>query len=336
MANIIGFDPVAWSIDGGRHPGSLLRLLAYAATSGERGVIQPDDCKVAQLGVAGKQIAISTGAVVIPVGDSSITDQSYIASASAESRLDIDPTSGAARQDMIVVRIYDPEFTSENNPPTAGDEPTWQYVRPEVIKGVPAGTQTFEDLDLPWSAVELARVELPPNTTNITNGMIKDLRQIARPRFKFDQQTVSYPGGYAQERLTSASRVAWPAAATRQVKVPKWAKQVIIEVLIGGVRVNEGGVWGGVRARLGLSSSQYSVVTRDISYDYNTPVGNNYDRGTISVTDTLTIPDQIRGTTQQFALESHRFGFFPNDGASIAIDEWSNFSTKLTFLETIA
>lgn len=334
MANTIGFDPVPFSVDGGRHPGSLLRLLAYAATSGEKGVVQPDDCKVGPLTTAGPQVTIATGAVVIPVQGSD--SQVYVANASGQSIMDIDPTSGAARQDMVVARVFDPEFTSENAPPTPGDAPNWQYVRPWVIKGVPAGTKTFDDLDLPWSATELARIELPPNTTNITQGMIKDLRQIARPRSKVDQQTVTFPPGHL-ENLTSSSRVSWPATAARDIAVPRWAKRAVVEIMIGGIRVTEGGVWGGVRGRLGVSTSQYSVTTKDISYDANTPVGNNYDRQTMIIADTLTIPDQLRGTTQPFTLEAHRFGVVtPGPDAHFAADEWTSVSTKITFQESIA
>lgn len=329
MADVIGFDPVPLSVNGGYHDGSLLRLLGYAATSGEKGVIQPADCRVTQLSSAGPQVAIGIGAVSIPnaFNDSA---ENYVAHASSESRLDVGATLGSGRSDLVVVRVYDPEFSAENAPPV-GQEPTWQYARPIVIPSVPSGTETAEELDLGYPAVELARIDLPPNTTNITSGMIKDLRQIARPRSKIVQQTITHDTGYSQALISSPWNP-WATSANQTIFIPPWAKRVIIEVLFGGVKNNAGGTWGGLRARLGSSGSAFSVVTREIGYDVNTPAANNYDRSMQFVADTLTLTDEIRGTSQPFGIEGRKYG----GDTSIEIDQETVISTKLTFEETIA
>lgn len=329
MANVNGFDPVAWSINGGAHAGSLLRSLAYAATSGEEGVITPDDCKVTQLGTAGGQVQIATGAVAVLNRYDSIVDQVYIANARAVSRLDVTPTTGVARSDMVVLRIKDPEYQSLSIP--AGQAPSFQYVVPEIIQGVPASAETAAELNLGYPAVALARIDLPTNTTNITTAMIKEKRKLARPRTLPDQQTVVHAAGYSQA-LISVPWNPWATSANRNVFIPKWAKKVIVEVMMGGVKNNPGITWGDLRARLGASNSSSSVVTKEIGFDINTPAANGADRSVQFIADTLTIPDAIRGTTQPFGIEGQKDG----GDTSIEIDERTVISTKLTFMESVA
>lgn len=329
MANVNGFDPVAFSIDGGRHPASLLRSLAYAALSGEEGVITPDDCKVTQLSVAGTQVQISTGAVAVLNRFDAIVDQLYIANARSVSKLDVAPTTGILRSDMVVLRIRDPQYESLSIP--AGQAPTYQYVVPEIIQGVPSSAMTAAELNLGYPAVALARIDLPTNTTNITAAMIKELRKLARPRTLPDQQTVTHAAGYSQ-KLTAGTMTPWATSAGRNIFIPKWAKKAIIEVSMGGVKASAGGVFGVLRARLGASGSQYAALTKQIGYDINTPAANNYDRTVILIADTVALADQIRGTTQPFAIEGLKSGY----DATIEVDENTSISTKVTFMESVA
>lgn len=328
MTNVIGFDPVAWSIDGGLHPASLLRRLAYAATQGNEGIVTLLDCKAHQLASAGPQVRIDAGAIVILNRSTGGANQSYIASAAIESRLDVDPTTGSARSDLVVVRLEDPEFTPWPDPPV-GQEPTFQYTKPVIIKGVPNTTATFAELNLGYSGYAVARIDLPSGTTNITDAMVKDLRKPARPRSELQQYTTLFTTGQA---LISVPWNPWATEANRNIVVPPWAAQVIIEGTFGGVKANAGGTWGETRIRIGSSGSSNSVVTGDIGYDVNTPVANNYDRIPLFVAGTKTVPAAIRGTTQALGVEGHKVG----GDTSIQVDNYTVLSMKLTFLEVAA
>lgn len=335
MTNVIGFDPVAWSINGGSHPGSLLRKLAYAATQGEEGIVTPLDCKVRQTSTASGRVQIDTGAIVIRNRSTGGTGQSYVASASALSLMDIDPTGGTSRSDLIVVRIEDPEDPQWPTP-SAGAAPTFQYTKPFVIKNVPGSTTSAVALNLGYSAYALARVDLPAGTTNITTAMIKDLRKVARPRLDPQQYTAipTQAMNAGQQILgTQATYINWPTAANRNVDIPSWAAQVIVEVNIGGVRSNPSGMWGQIRARIGASGSAFAVVTQGCGYDVNTKTVDVYDRLPLFVADTQPVAVEIRGTTQPFAIEARADG---NGGSSLEVDVRTVISTKLTFKEVAA
>lgn len=338
MTDVIGFDPVAWSIDGGSHPASLLRRLAYAATHGDEGIITPLDCKVHQLPSAAGKVNIDVGAISMLNRSTGGANQSYLATAAAQSTLDVDPTSGSSRSDLVIVRIEDPQYSPWPDPPS-GEAPTYQYTRPYVIKNVPSSTVNAASLALGYSAYALARIDIPSGTTNITDLMIKDLRRMARPHIDPQQFTAIPTNAVGSgQKLTSSSFVAWATAANTNVEIPTWGAQVIIEVLMGGVRADQPGSFGTVRARLGLSSSGFSVVTRDIGYDINPPSTlNQYDRMALVIADTKTVPVQIRGTTQPFGVEGKRLGGAGGDPtATIEVDLNTVISSKLTFKEVAA
>jgi len=234
MANSYGFDPVAWSVDGGRHRGELLRFLAYAATGGAEGIVSPGDCRVRQLSTPGPQVRIDAGGVLIANRSPGVRNQSYAANGRTETRLDVTATGGTGRHDLVVVRVEDPQYApwSANKPPV-GQEPNWQYVKPFIIENVPAGTKTFAELNLGYAATELARLEIPPGTTTITDAMVKDVRQLATPRFISDGDIVTPAGSTLTTAMTSF--VNFPNAS-KSTTVPRWATeaQVIIRCGIMG------------------------------------------------------------------------------------------------------
>lgn len=338
MANIIGFDPVALAIDGGELDASLLRKLAYAATQGAEGIVTPLDCKVHQLSSAAGQVNIDTGVISILNRSTGGALETYLATASQQSTMDIDPTSGAARSDLVIVRLEDPEFTPWP-PVDPGVAPTYQYTKPYIIKNVPNSTKTAAELNLGYSAYALARIDIPAGTTNITDGMIKDLRKMARPRSEllhFTAIPVEAVGAAGTEKLDNGDLAftVFPSVASRNVDIPSWATEVTIEVLLGGVRVNTNGTWGFLRARIGSSGSAFKTQTQETGYDVNVPAANNYDRLTLLVADTKPIASQIRGTSQPFAIEGKKQNAITT--GSLEVDSTTTISVKLNFREVPA
>lgn len=306
MANVINVDPVAWSIDGGRHPGDLLRVLAYAATQGSEGVIAPGDCRVRQLSTgAGPQVRIDSGAVAVRNRSANIDNQTYIANNRAESRLDIDPTTGSARSDLVVMRIRDPQFAPWQSVVGAADPKTFQYAELLVIKGVPAGTTTFTQLNLGYSAYALARIDLPAGTTNVSDSMIKTLRSVAVQRRKPFFQRIDFPTGSTTEyssTTTTDFRKFPNTVADFSVPVPDFATRCIVRAGITGLSHYDGSYRGEWHIQFN-KSGETSFATKVIYANEITP---SDQRLSYDIRDDIAIPAEYRGQTSNVQLEFRR------------------------------
>jgi len=328
MANSYGFDPVAWSVDGGRHRGELLRVLAYAATGGAEGIVSPPDCKVHQLTVPGSQIAIDAGALLIRNRSANVRNQTYAANGRVETRLDVTPTpSGAGRSDAVLVRIEDPQYAGFPKP-TAGQEADWQYVKPVILQNVGANITNAAQLNLGYPAVMLARLDIPANTSVITNGMIKDMRKIAQPRRQrtvriwrpTESQTYGPPG---------STDWGWMPRTNQLIECPEWATELKMVVTIGNL-LHIGDLTGGIRAEYGWNGAEtlYSEVS-GLHHADLTSVGER-DRVTIPVGFEKAIPAGMRGKSHYV-----RTGTQLNAGTTgrLTADVWTTIVVDLEFVE---
>jgi hypothetical protein len=289
MADVIGFEPVAWSIDGGRHPATLMRVLAYAAVSGGSGIITPTDCRVRQLTTAGGQVRIDTGAIAIRNMSANVKNQTYIANASTESRLDVQPTTTAKRSDAVIVRLRDPDF-SPWELPSGADPATYQYTQPVIIQNVSATLERIEELNLGYSAELLARLDLPPGTSAITDAMIKNKRRMANPRNKPDLLRIDLDGA-ANHDVSTDQWTNWPASAM-EIDIPEWATEMILRVSLEGIGAAVGAVGGQLRAVISPFNGAISVATKSTKFierDLDSLAG-------YQVSDRIAIPASIRGT----------------------------------------
>lgn len=338
MANTSGFDPVAWSIDGGRHRGELLRVLAYAATSGAEGIISAPDCKVHQLAVPGTQVAVDAGALLIRNRSGNARNQTYVANGRVESRLDIQRTDvGAARSDLVVVRIEDPQYAGFPKPPV-GEEAEWEYVKPFVIQNVGANITSAAQLNLGYPAVALARIDIPANTTVITNSMIKDLRKIANPR---RQRFVSSwrPADGTAERLDVVDQnLRLFPSMQKLVPCPEWATQVKMIVNVGNLVHGGQRVTGGMRAEYGwnLPGNPY-VFTEHSGIHYVVPESDAWstERNTIIIAGEAALPASFRGKEHRVRIGTNLNGVL-GEGMSrghISADEWTTITVDMEFVE---
>lgn len=279
MADVIGMDPVAWSIDGGRHRAELFRILAYAATGGGEGVVSGVDCKVRPLTTAGTQIRFDSGAVVIRNRSANVRNQSYVANNRTETRLDIAPNNtGTDRYDAIIVRIEDPAYAPWPTP-AAGAAPDYQYAKPFVQQNVGINFTHWSQITgapATWSAYALARVRVRANTNGtITEADIVDLRNVAQPAAGSDGdlQAVVLPAGVnfdPGDRLTTAQTTYrhWPAN-TKQFFVPYRATHVQIMLAVNNILVaGPQGVDFDSQIRFGTAQGPASP------FDYNGNEGN--------------------------------------------------------------
>lgn len=298
MANTNGFDPVAFSIDGGRHRAELLRVLPYAYAGGVEGRVSGTDCKVHQLTTPAGQVAIDAGAAIVRNRSANAINQSYVASARSQSVLDVAPTGAAARSDLLVIRVKDPQY-SPWSLPNGADAATYQYVEPFIIQNVAATTKTAKELNLGYSAVELARIDIPANTTNILDSMIKPLGQVARAQRESDVFTLNNSATYT---LNTAGLIDWPLDLKKNVDIPLWATHCVVSAFITQVDP----IWSTVAP---VASNGWLTIALGTLQALGTVWevrSATEPTMTIGIADTLVIPASMRGTTQTMKTRGNR------------------------------
>lgn len=335
MANSIGFDPVAWSVDGGRHNGELYRVLAYAATAGAEGIVSAPDCKVHQLSTPGGQVAVDAGALLIRNRSANVRNQTYAANGRTETRLDIRPTGAESRSDLIIVRIEDPQYAPWSAVP-AGEAPTFQYVRPIVIEGVSANTINFWSLNLGYSGYALARVDIPANTTVITDAMVKDLRALAQPR-RHRVVKIYTPGDIRYAPAAGAPR-GWFPRTDVGILCPEWATRVQMVVTYTGLRFDVGDITGHTRAEYGWATGDVPgegdteglpmIATQYTGLHYEWSGGA--DRKTVVIAGDLAIPASYRGKVHQVRTGTK---INANWLGRVTADEWTTIVVDMEFVE---
>ncbi len=326
MANSIGFDPVAWSVDGGRHNGELYRVLAYAATAGAEGIVSAPDCKVHQLTTPGGQVAVDAGALLVRNRSANVRNQTYAVNGRTETRLDIRPTGSAPRSDLIIVRIKDPQYAPWSAVP-AGEAPTFQYVEPFVIEGVSANTANFWSLNLGYSGYALARVDIPANTTVITNAMVKDLRYLAQPRRQREVRIWS-PG--AREELRQAgARTLFPSMR-QLVPCPEWATELKAVVNVGSLML-DGDTTGHMRVEYGWNGVDPYVYTQDSGIHHTDASAGQIDRVSVPIGGEMKLPASFRGKSHYVRIGSD-VNANPSTGLWVA-DTWTTVVVDLEFVE---
>jgi hypothetical protein len=321
MATINGFDPAALSIDGARHRGELWRVGLYASTSGSEGIVETPDCKVSQLSTAGAGVSISAGAVLIRNRSASVRNQSYAANGRVTSQVDITATGASGRSDMVVIRVKDPQYS----PWGALSGADTQYVEPFVIQNVPASTTRASELNLGYSATELARIDIPANTTVITSAMIKDMRKLAQPR-RERHVLVLNPG---ISDATGATNVREQLSnMDNPIFCPDWASELKLIVTVSQARYN-GVMNGAIRAEYGYGSGDNPtfLATQDSGLD--APTGNVTTRTTVVAAGELVIPASYRGKTHNVRLGAMR----TVGTGSLSIDQWTTFIVDAEFVQ---
>ncbi|TDC33464.1 hypothetical protein [Micromonospora sp. KC213] len=292
----MAFDPVPWFVGGGaEHSPEVARMVAYTAFRGNEGTMGPADLGVRALAVPGTSVRVMPGACSILSRATGGTYQAYAARMPAETVVPIAATgSGGGRSDLVVARVEDPFMPGEPwaEPPDVAAGP---YVFARVISGVPSGTTSVAALGLGYSAIALARIDLPANTGTVTQAMIVDLRQVANPR-RDRSLIVSSPSGITS--LTTSTYVNFPDAAVKPVAVPSWATHARIVQNVAGTLAFGDKVNGASRVKLG------TVTGQDTNYDTNGAVGGDALDRPLLTADTLAIPSAMRGTTQNVSIQT--------------------------------
>ena len=305
-----------WALDGARTPASVARLGARAAVK-QSGIINPSDMKVIPLTTPGNGVRISSGGAVLENRYELDVNQAYVVEAISEEILDSSDNftgitgQGTTQSHLICVTVGDPNYSFSGHPwlnsGTAPADSTaaldYQYVRPWVIKNVPAGTVRVEDLTSPptYPTYALARIDVPNGSGSITSGMIVDLREVVNARTKTYQwstpistpDTLSVPAAYTYET--------WPDNSESSVYVPKWATKVYVNAYISGfVQGSNVQAEAPMRVAMRTSGGVFVAATPQTVY-YHALARTD---GNVPMSGPIAIPSANRGTTCKFSTEA--------------------------------
>ncbi|MGW3627867.1 hypothetical protein [Streptomyces sp. NPDC000880] len=292
------WDSVPWFTEGGaEHSSEVARLLAYAAFAGAEGTIGAADLQVKALTAPAAAVDITPGACAILNRASGGQYQAYAARLPVTEQVAIPGTGVAARSDLVVARIENPYSYGETWP-NPSDAKVGPYIFTRVISGVPATTTSVRQVRPSDSAITLARIDIGPNTSSITQSMIKDLREMSNPRRR---RVVRYMhgariGGDSVGDVKQPSWEEFPNGCRWPIEVPEWATSAtIIAHWAGLAQKNAKDSYGYLRARLG------SLTTLLTNFDCDwegTPQRHTFIGGGL-----IAIPASMRGTVQDAVLE---------------------------------
>jgi hypothetical protein len=242
---------------GAEHDATQTRLTLLG--DGSEGIIGGGSCKVRQLATAGAAVLIGDGALRIK-GRVRPWQGSYADYNIGDEQVAVPANDTAnTRYDLLVVRVEDPQFEGTRDPLIS------DIIFPELITGVPAGTKTLAQAGRGgYSAIPLARLEIPATTSAVTNAMIVDLRFLAAPRkerevYRFDFATddslnIDEP---ADERF--------PQDAFWDIPIPPWATKAKMHGYVSGVKRTGPGI-ANLRLRLhDVQTSKTHINEGDIA-----------------------------------------------------------------------
>lgn len=304
------WDSVPWFVEGAaEHSSEVTRLLAYAAFGGADGIVGANDLRVQALSSPAAAVRVTGGACAITNRAPGASYQSYAARLPTPDQVSVAATGVSARSDLVVARIESPYTESW---PLPADPKVGPYVFTRIVSGVPKTTTDIAQIRPGDSAITLARVDLPPNTSSVTAGMITDLREMVQAR----RERRLYPCLPTQAEALTAQNGAWydwPTAARVTVKVPKWATRAQIITTITGLGLTGDYVYGSMQHVLGTTWGG-----RETPIDDDQGSGNR--RTTLAVATVMDIPLAMRGTTQPLFLRTYMGTFHTGD---LSVDRWT-------------
>jgi hypothetical protein len=322
-----GLFGVPWGIGGGTAilQAEVARFLAHHMLGGAEGVMGKDHFKPSQLGTPGAGILLQPGGCAMLNRTSGAGNQSYVDLASSSVTVALDPTTGAGRTDLVLLRVEDP-YVSGNSWSAPSDLQNGPYIYPRVVYGVSSSIKTVTELGNNWSAIPIARVTRPASTSTILDSHITDLRTLinamtggiqpapaaVQEKSEFSDIKVG-PVSPASLTPSSTSYADWPPECTWSVPVPSWATYLELTLEIKGCLLINGAFWGDIRPVIaGVNQSSVSIDKNQPSIGASTEevwVGGEYYiqpslRGT-----TITIKTQAKSNAEPGTLQSYQYTY---------------------------
>ncbi|MET9318805.1 hypothetical protein ABZX75_01185 [Streptomyces sp. NPDC003038] len=303
--------PVPLLTNGGTHSAQSFRMMIRDLARGSEGVTEGNDLKVTPLTVPAGGVLVGDGSGVVR-GRAVPWQGHYTAYNIGTEQVPIAPTGGTPRTDLVVMRVLDPEYEGNRNP--AKDKIVYFDVIPGVSATATAPPPGF-------SAIPLARINLPANTGTITAAMITDLRRIANPRR--DRRIHMIRGFPYSQSPTAADKWSdWPAEGRVQIEIPTWAVTCNLVTQIG-VRFS-GNPYTRLRHKFG------TMFGAEITMDDDAVTG--WSRENIFLGDSPQITPALRGTTQWLSIQTNPM---PGSKFTLDVNGASNLIFDVEFVEGV-
>jgi len=312
----------------------VLRNFAYQSLGRAEGVGKPGDLKISATPTPSNQVAWANGSVAILNRAAGGDDQMYTALnrvGTPEIRSTIASTgSSGGRSDLVVARVEDPQYdwpayTDEN------DIQFGPYVFPRVIPGVANNIVRASQLGGTYaddSMYALARIDIPANTSTITNAMIKDLRRVGQPQ-REPYRRIWAPTDTVQSGISGGPRT-WFPRTNELLYCPEYATKLYLSVTVSQLRMT-GNFQGRIRAEYGWNGVSTYLSTEDAGLHWENTAGTG--RQTVQMAGTLAIPAEMRGKDHYV-----RTGTILNGGMSgnSIQDIWTTVTIDALFEEAAA
>jgi len=314
--------PIA--VTGATHTAQQFRMMVRDLARGNQGITEGDDLKVTALPVNGAGVQVGDGSAVI-TGKVSSVQGSYSVYNVGTDTVPISATGGTGRSDMLILRVEDPEYEGTRDPAT---DPIAFF---DVISNV---SNTATTVPAGYSAIPLARIDIPASTATITNAMIKDLRRVANPRRERILYPYYYSGSLTEISGTSetwkthpALPSATPAGAMANIAIPAWAATAKVIFSVSNLRLADGNIWGEFRFKLGATEAAQAVSIDD---NQGTPARRAHVEMVETIDLTTTAGAAMRGTTQAFYS---RMRTRSGNAGKIGVDSMTTFKIDIEFTE---
>ena len=348
------FSNVPWAVGGGAViPEDVARMIPYFMFNKTEGVLGATDLEVKALATPGSSVRVSPGGFVVLGRASGQFYEAYMGKNPSDHILSVAANNSASsRSDLVVARVIDP-YVAGSPWGIPNDRPNGPYVEPFIIQGVPSTIRTIRSLGNNWSAIDLARIDIPANTATITQGMIVSLRsrvsaapqQVPPPTAPAPQPDVNIyidnpenefftlvPGPSVEQILAQGQQNVWrpwPSAAEITVPIPKWATTMDAQFTLWNTMVDDD-VWGETRIEVG-SGEAYSGST---TYDFNKSTG--WERIQVIAGGRMSIPSAMRGMNKRFRVNARSLGVSPTHPGNMKVDRGSLIRLEVVFKEQVS
>ena len=312
------FQTAAYAVDGNPESGNFLRLMLQSSTQGAQGVIGAQDLVVGPTTpTATAGIVIQGGACLIAGAETPYQGSYYAYNVGTDTTLSIAATGGTIRSDMIVARAEDPTWSGS----PWGNPASGQIVFPRVISNVSAGATTVPG---GYSAIPLARIDMPASTSVVQASYIHDLRGVANPQRLL--QVIGAQDTVTHNWTVGTAGVIWPPAANWQVAIPVWATILQMNWEINDALWVSGWARGYVNPFFGTSVS--SPVLAMPQTLVSIPSATGPWRHSIAGGFQVPVASSLRGTTQTLQFKQVTDG---TQTGILSVDEGSSYAIVYEF-----
>ncbi|MFC9280955.1 hypothetical protein [Streptomyces collinus] len=319
----MAWDSVPWFTEGGaEHSSEVARLLAYAAFGGAQGIVGPNDLAVRALASPAAQVQVRPGACAIINRAISSQYQAYAGRLPSSDTVNIAATGASARSDLVIARVENPYSYGETWP-NPSDPTIGPYIFTRVISNVPKTTTDIRQIRPVDSAITLARIDIPANTSSITQAMIKDLRDMVSPR-RHRVLYTAFPGSLSTLAYSDNKWHNWPGAASWDIDIPAWATRAKVVMTFAGLRMTRSNVYARMQTKWGST-----LLGQDTYIDDDS--GNGTRRSTIVLADNYALPSVLRGTTQTLSVQTY---MYKSETGDVSVDSGSSIVADVEFVES--